>query len=42
MSDTQMISKFSTVSTGAIGIDAGIWALIKVVFSGYQVVEIGE
>ena len=32
--------KFNAVSTGAVGIDAGIWTLIKAVFSGYQVVEI--
>jgi hypothetical protein len=34
--------KFNAVSTGAIGIDAGIWTLIKAVFSGYQVVEINQ
>lgn len=32
--------KFNAVSTGAVGIDAGIWTLIKAVFSGYQIVEI--
>jgi hypothetical protein len=31
---------FNVVSTGAIGIDVGIWTLIKALFSGYQVVEI--
>jgi hypothetical protein len=34
--------RFNAVSTGAIGIDAGIWTLIKAVFSGYQVVEIRQ
>lgn len=34
--------KFNAVSTGAVGIDAGIWMLIKAVFSGYQVVEIRQ
>ncbi len=32
--------RFNVVSTGATGIDAGIWTLIKAVFSGYEVVEI--
>lgn len=31
---------YNAVSTGAIGIDVGIWTLIKALFSGYQVVEI--
>jgi hypothetical protein len=34
--------EFNAVSTGAIGVDAGIWTLIKAVFSGYQVVEISQ
>jgi len=33
---------FNAVSTGAIGIDVGIWTLIKAFFSGYQVVEIRQ
>jgi hypothetical protein len=32
--------RFDAVSTGAVGIDTGIWTLIKAIFSGYQVVEI--
>lgn len=31
---------FNAVSTGAIGIDVGIWTLIKTLFSGYQVIEL--
>lgn len=31
---------YDAVSTGFAGIDAGLWALIKTVFSGYQVVSI--
>jgi hypothetical protein len=34
--------RFNAVSTGTVGIDAGIWTLIKAVFSGYQVVEIRQ
>jgi hypothetical protein len=34
--------RFNAVSTGAIGIDTGIWTLIKAIFSGYQVVEIRQ
>lgn len=33
---------YNAVSTGAIGIDVGIWTLIKAVFSGYQIVEIRQ
>jgi hypothetical protein len=33
---------FDVVATGAIGIDAGIWALIKATYSGYQVAEINR
>ena len=33
---------YNAVSTGAIGIDVGIWTLIKAVFSGHQVVEIRQ
>ena len=42
--DNPMIVKFrfNAVSTGAIGIDVGIWTLIKAVFSGYRVVEIRQ
>lgn len=37
-----LILKFTydAVSTGFAGIDAGLWSLIKTVFSGYQVAEI--
>lgn len=37
-----MIAKFTydAVSTGFAGIDAGLWTLIKTVFSGYQVATI--
>lgn len=37
-----LILKFTydAVSTGFAGIDAGLWSLIKTVFSGYQVVSI--
>ena len=31
---------FNVVTTGAIGIDVGIWTLIKALFSGYEVVEV--
>jgi hypothetical protein len=32
--------KFNAASTGTVGVDAGIWTLIKAIFSGYRVVEI--
>jgi hypothetical protein len=32
---------FNVLTTGIIGIDVGIWLLIKSVYSGYQVVQIG-
>lgn len=40
--DNPLIVKFTfnAISTGTIGVDAGIWALIKTVASGYQVVSI--
>jgi hypothetical protein len=31
---------FNVMTTGAIGIDAGVWLLIKSVYSGYQVVHV--
>lgn len=31
---------FNAVSTGVIGIDVGVWTLIKATFSGYRVLEI--
>jgi hypothetical protein len=40
--DNPLILKFTfnVMTTGAIGIDAGVWLLIKSVYSGYQVVHI--
>lgn len=39
-----LILKFTydAVSTGFAGIDAGLWSLIKTVFSGYQVVSLDD
>lgn len=31
---------YDAVSTGFAGIDAGVWTLIKSVFSGYQIASI--